>query len=97
MEEEESSVNFIMLADGSVIAYEEKGVEKRMAKWSLLVLHGVPSSHIAGMLGVSEDLLKEMGVRLVSINRPGYSLLVTSTRSKHTSLQLETLHKLQML
>jgi hypothetical protein len=51
MEEEESSVNFIMLADGSVIAYEEKGVEKRMAKWSLLVLHGVPSSHIAGMLG----------------------------------------------
>jgi hypothetical protein len=51
MEEEESSVNFITLADGSVIAYEEKGVEKRMAKWSLLVLHGVPSSCIAGMLG----------------------------------------------
>jgi hypothetical protein len=51
MEEEESSVNFIMLADGRRIAYEEKGVEKRMAKQSLLVLHGVPSSHIVGMLG----------------------------------------------
>jgi pimeloyl-ACP methyl ester carboxylesterase len=67
-------VNFIMLADGRRIAYEEKGVEKRMAKQSLLVLHGVPSSHIVGMLGVSEDLLKEMGVRLLSIDRPGYSL-----------------------
>jgi hypothetical protein len=51
MEEEESSVNFIMLADGRRIAYQEKGVEKRMAKWSLLVLHGVPSSLIVGMLG----------------------------------------------
>jgi hypothetical protein len=40
-----------MLADGRHIAYEEKGVEKRMAKPSLLVLHGVPSSLITGMLG----------------------------------------------
>jgi hypothetical protein len=37
MEEEESSVNFVMLADGRCIAYQEKGVEKRMAMWSLLV------------------------------------------------------------
>jgi len=34
MEEEESSMNFVMLADGRCIAYEEKGVEKRMAKQS---------------------------------------------------------------
>ncbi|KAH8959526.1 hypothetical protein BDL97_06G081700 [Sphagnum fallax] len=34
MEEEESSMNFVMLADGRRIAYEEKGVEKRMAKQS---------------------------------------------------------------
>jgi pimeloyl-ACP methyl ester carboxylesterase len=39
---------------------------------SLLVVHGIASSRLASMPGVSEELLKELNVRLVAIDRPGY-------------------------
>jgi len=73
-EEEEEEVMFVTLHDGRRLAYREQGVtaNDRVVQKSLLVLHGTPSSRLAGMPGVSEDLLKEMGVRLVSIDRPGY-------------------------
>ncbi|KAG0588242.1 hypothetical protein KC19_2G228100 [Ceratodon purpureus] len=67
-------VKFVALPDGRRIAYREQGLGKETAKRSLLVLHGLGSSRVAGMPGVSESLLKEMGVRFVSIDRPGYGL-----------------------
>lgn len=47
----EEEVKFVGLPDGRRIAYREQGVGKDVAKRSLLVLHGLGSSRIAGMPG----------------------------------------------
>lgn len=44
-------VKFVPLPDGRRISYREQGVGKEMAKRSLLVLHGLGSSRVAGMPG----------------------------------------------
>ncbi|XP_024393681.1 uncharacterized protein [Physcomitrium patens] len=68
----DEDVKYVGLPDGRRIAYREQGLGKDIAKRSLLVLHGLGSSRVAGMPGVSESLLKDMGVRFVAIDRPGY-------------------------
>lgn len=70
----EKEGKFLQLPDGRKISYREQGLPKQSATRSLLVLHGLGSSRLASMPGVSEDLLKEMGVRLIAIDRPGYGL-----------------------
>ncbi|KAG0588238.1 hypothetical protein KC19_2G228000 [Ceratodon purpureus] len=70
----EVGAQFVALPDGRRIAYREQGLSRKIAKKSLLVLHGLGCSRVAGMPGVSESLLEEMGVRIVSIDRPGYGL-----------------------
>lgn len=47
----EESAKFVGLPDGRHIAYREQGLAKGMAKRSLLVLHGLGSSRVAGMPG----------------------------------------------
>ena len=44
-------VKFVALPDGRRIAYREQGLGKETAKRSLLVLHGLGSSRVAGMPG----------------------------------------------
>jgi hypothetical protein len=52
-EEEEEEVMFVTLHDGRRLAYREQGVtaNDRVVQKSLLVLHGTPSSRLAGMPG----------------------------------------------
>ncbi|CAI5491513.1 unnamed protein product [Closterium sp. Naga37s-1] len=62
----------VRLRCGRQIAYLEKGMGAAQAKRTLLVLHGLGSSRLANMPGVSDELLCSFGVRLVAIDRPGY-------------------------
>lgn len=47
----DEAAKFIGLPDGRRIAYREQGLAQGMAKRSLLVLHGLGSSRVAGMPG----------------------------------------------
>lgn len=47
----EEEVKFLKLGDGRRIAYREQGLSKETATKSLLVLHGLGSSRVAGMPG----------------------------------------------
>jgi hypothetical protein len=44
-------VRIVSLPDGRRLAYREQGAEKARARKSLLVLHGLGSSRVAGMPG----------------------------------------------
>eukprot|EP00250_Pteridium_aquilinum_P029666 c39927_g1_i1 orf=1-1008(-) len=63
---------FVTLPDGRRISYLEMGCSQPEARRSLVVLHGLGSSRLAAMPGVSEEMLQGYGVRLVSPDRPGY-------------------------
>eukprot|EP00249_Psilotum_nudum_P011405 c23153_g1_i1 orf=192-1130(+) len=65
-------VQFITLPDGRRLAFREMGCAIGSAKRSLLALHGILSSGLGAMPGVSEDTLRDFGVRLVALDRPGY-------------------------
>ncbi|CAI5955136.1 unnamed protein product [Closterium sp. NIES-64] len=62
----------VRLRCGRRIAYLEKGMGAAQATRTLLVLHGLGSSRLANMPGVTDELLCSFGVRLVAIDRPGY-------------------------
>jgi len=47
----EEEANIVQLSDGRLLAYKEQGVCREMATRSLLVLHGLGSSRLAGMPG----------------------------------------------
>lgn len=47
----DEEAKFLQLPDGRQIAYREQGLNKKTATRSLLVLHGLGSSRIAGMPG----------------------------------------------
>eukprot|EP00850_Spirogloea_muscicola_P005451 SM000025S08346 [mRNA] locus=s25:87422:93248:- [translate_table: standard] len=62
----------VQLPNGHRVSYLEKGAVRGEAARTLLVLHGLGSSRLANMPGVSDELLREFGVRMVAIDRPGY-------------------------
>lgn len=63
---------FVSLPHGRRVSYLEMGCDQLQARRSLVVLHGLGSSRLAAMPGVSEETLKRFGVRLVALDRPGY-------------------------
>ncbi|KAH7441130.1 hypothetical protein KP509_03G026500 [Ceratopteris richardii] len=68
-----STPKFVCLPhNGRKLSYLEMGCSQEEAKHSLVVLHGVGSSRLAAMPGVSEETLKAFGVRLIALDRPGY-------------------------
>ncbi|KAL2643170.1 hypothetical protein R1flu_010757 [Riccia fluitans] len=72
MLEEENGMSYVRLLNGRRICYREQGVSREEAKRQLIVIHGLGSSRLASMPGVSDTLLKAYGVRIVAIDRPGY-------------------------
>ncbi|XP_076959740.1 uncharacterized protein LOC143635913 [Bidens hawaiensis] len=64
----------IKLRDGRHIAYEEYGVPKDKAKYKLIYVHGFGNSkHFNPFAAAaSPALVEELGVYVVSIDRPGY-------------------------
>ncbi|GAQ88793.1 hypothetical protein KFL_004600040 [Klebsormidium nitens] len=68
----DASVPKITLPDGRQVAYLEKGCRPSDARHSLLLLHGLGSSRLSNMPGISNETLADYGVRMVAIDRPGY-------------------------
>ncbi|PSR92958.1 Dihydrolipoyllysine-residue acetyltransferase component of acetoin cleaving system like [Actinidia chinensis var. chinensis] len=61
----------IKLRDGRHLAYKEHGVPKETAKFKIIFFHGFGSSrHDASIL--TPEIAEELGVYLVSFDRPGY-------------------------
>lgn len=60
---------FVTLSDGRRLAYDTKG--KLSNKHVAIYVHGSPSCRLEH-LGLSEDLLNKLDIRLVALDRPGY-------------------------
>uniref|UniRef100_A0A2C9V8D5 AB hydrolase-1 domain-containing protein n=1 Tax=Manihot esculenta TaxID=3983 RepID=A0A2C9V8D5_MANES len=64
----------IKLRDGRHLAYKEHGVTRDLAKFKIIVVHGFRACRhnpsVANHL--SPEIVKELGVYLVSFDRPGY-------------------------
>ncbi|GLT68981.1 hypothetical protein SLA2020_411690 [Shorea laevis] len=61
----------IRLGDGRHLAYRERGVAKENAKYKVIVVHGFDSSKDI-YLPLSQELMDEVGVYIVSFDRAGY-------------------------
>ncbi|KAK7392604.1 hypothetical protein VNO78_21047 [Psophocarpus tetragonolobus] len=64
----------IKLRDGRYLAYKEHGVPKDAAKYKIIFVHGFDSCrHDASIANtLSPDVVEEMGIYIVSFDRPGY-------------------------
>ena len=60
---------FITLSDGRRLAYDQRG--RTSNKHVAFYVHGSPSCRLE-YLGVSEDVLNKLDMRLVAFDRPGY-------------------------
>lgn len=61
----------IKLSDGRYLAYKERGVPKEQAKYKVILVHGFDSSKDI-YLPLSQDLIDELGLYLVTYDRAGY-------------------------
>ncbi|CAL5032269.1 unnamed protein product [Urochloa decumbens] len=60
------------LRDGRHLAYLESGVPKEEAKYKIIFVHGFDCCRL-DVLNVSQGLLEELGIYLLSFDRPGYA------------------------
>lgn len=67
-----TTAQFVKLYDGRHIAYREQGAIQEIARHTVLVVHGFPSSRFAGIPGIKDRLLEEFGVRLIAYDLPGF-------------------------
>ncbi|XP_016488913.1 uncharacterized protein LOC107808864 [Nicotiana tabacum] len=88
----------IQLRDGRYLAYKERGIAKENAKYKIIIVHGFDSSKDEN-LPISQDLIEELQIYLVSYDRAGYGESVPhSKRSvRSEALDIEELaNKLQL-
>ncbi|KAL0536646.1 hypothetical protein IC582_025604 [Cucumis melo] len=64
----------IKLRDGRHLAYKEHGVPRTVAKYKIIYIHGFSNSRHDAAVGIfpSPGFLEELGVYVVSFDRPGY-------------------------
>ncbi|GAU31778.1 hypothetical protein TSUD_22240 [Trifolium subterraneum] len=64
----------IKLRDGRHLAYKEHGVPKDEAKYKIIFVHGINSCRHDAVIAttLSHDIVKELGIYVVSFDRPGY-------------------------
>ncbi|XP_019224077.1 PREDICTED: uncharacterized protein LOC109205782 [Nicotiana attenuata] len=61
----------IQLKDGRYLAYKERGIAKENAKYKIIIVHGFDSSKDEN-LPISQDLIEELQIYLLSYDRAGY-------------------------
>ncbi|CDP06932.1 unnamed protein product [Coffea canephora] len=61
----------VKLSDGRYLAYKEAGVSKEQAKYKIILIHGFDSSKDM-ILPISQDLINELQIYLLSFDRAGY-------------------------
>ncbi|CAI0549933.1 unnamed protein product [Linum tenue] len=59
------------LRDGRHLAYQENGVPKEEAKHKIVFVHGFTSNRLDPMI-VTNEAVRELGVYVVTFDRPGY-------------------------
>ncbi|KAJ8445036.1 hypothetical protein Cgig2_022556 [Carnegiea gigantea] len=64
----------IKLRDGRYLAYKESGVPKENAKFKIVFAHGFSSCRHDVVIAtqLSQEVIEELGVHIVSFDRPGY-------------------------
>ncbi|BFI30615.1 hypothetical protein MPTK2_3g13910 [Marchantia polymorpha subsp. ruderalis] len=62
----------IRLRGGRYLSFREQGVGADRAEHSVVVVHDLLSSRLAGIPGIKASLLEEYKVRLIAYDRPGY-------------------------
>lgn len=64
----------VELRDGRHLAYKEHGVPKEQAKYKVIFVHGFHSCrhHVVIKQNLAKDVAEELGVYIVSFDRPGY-------------------------
>ncbi|KAG6558289.1 hypothetical protein Mapa_000039 [Marchantia paleacea] len=62
----------IRLRGGRYVSFREQGVGADRAEHSVVVVHDLLSSRLAGIPGIKASLLEEYKVRLIAYDRPGY-------------------------
>ncbi|KAM1139970.1 hypothetical protein ACFX19_040800 [Malus domestica] len=64
----------IRLRDGRFLAYKEHGVPKQVAKYNIIFVHPFGSSRHDPVIAtsVSPEVIEDLGVYIVSFDRPGY-------------------------
>ncbi len=71
----------LQLPDGRKLGYDEHGASKGKP---LFYFHGSPSSRLESRLYISDELLRSLNVRLISVDRPGFGL--SDFHTKHNML-----------
>ncbi|KAJ3703572.1 hypothetical protein LUZ61_007277 [Rhynchospora tenuis] len=61
----------IQLKDGRFLAYKEWGVPKENARYKIILCHAFDTTKDFG-LPVSQELVEELGIYMLSYDRPGY-------------------------
>ncbi|KAI3879781.1 hypothetical protein MKX03_000400 [Papaver bracteatum] len=61
----------VKLSDGRHLAYKEHGVPKDEAKYKIAYIHGFDSYRL-NTIPLSPELAEELGIYMVSFDRPGY-------------------------
>ncbi|XP_065872423.1 uncharacterized protein [Euphorbia lathyris] len=81
----------IKLRDGRHLAYSETGVSKQTAKYKIIYIHGFSSSRhaISTLTNNSQGLIEELGLYLVSFDRPGYGESDPDSKRTPKSLALD--------
>ncbi|MBA0776582.1 hypothetical protein Gotri_011563, partial [Gossypium trilobum] len=64
----------IRLKDGRHLAYKEHGVPRHVAKYKIIYVHGFRSGrhNVVVAATLSPEVIEELGVYIVSFDRPGY-------------------------
>lgn len=62
----------IKLRDGRYLAYKEHGVPKQNAKYKIVFVHGFGASRHDVYSTASPEVIEELGLYIVSFDRPGY-------------------------
>ncbi|KAF5742513.1 hypothetical protein HS088_TW09G00562 [Tripterygium wilfordii] len=64
----------IKLRDGRHLAYKEHGVSKQMAKYKIIYIHGLDNCMHGEAIAsrTSPEVIEELGMYVVSFDRPGY-------------------------
>ncbi|GMI74681.1 hypothetical protein like AT2G36290 [Hibiscus trionum] len=64
----------IRLKDGRYLAYKEYGVPREVAKYKIIYVHAFKSSrhNVVVATTLSPDVIEELGIYIVSFDRPGY-------------------------
>ncbi|PWA68253.1 alpha/Beta hydrolase fold protein [Artemisia annua] len=82
----------IKLRDGRHLSYKEYGVPKESAKYKIIFVHGFDSVKYYNVIAdtASPALIEELGIYIVSFDRPGYGESDSDPKRTLKSMALDT-------